>query len=101
MVRANSVCVRIVGELLAKNEDAVQRRAQLVRHVGQEFRLIFRGERELRCFLLECATRLLDFLVLSFDFDVTLGELLGFLLQLLIGLLQFALLRLQFAGELL
>src|SRR5580698_8525409 len=27
-------------ELLAKNEDAVQRRAQLMRHVGKEFRFV-------------------------------------------------------------
>ena len=47
------------------------------------------------------AARLLDFLVLALDLDVALGELLGLLLELLVGLLQFALLGLQFAGELL
>ena len=107
MVRANSVCfageiaVRVVGELLAEDQDAVQRRAQLVRHVGEEFGLVFRGQRELGRLFFERAARLFDFLVLSFDFDVSLGELLRLLLELLVGLLQFALLRLQFAGELL
>ena len=38
---------------------------------------------------------------LRFDFDVTFGELLRLLLQLFVGLLQFALLCLQFASELL
>ena len=107
MVRANSTClarqvaVRIVGELLAEDQDAVERRAQLVRHVGQELRLVLRGQRQLGRLFLERAAGLLDFLVLAFDFDVALGELLRLLLELLVGLLQFALLRLQLAGELL
>src|SRR5262245_28234475 len=95
------VAVRIVAELLAQNEDAVERGTQLVRHVGEEFRLVFRGQRELGGLLLERAARLLDFLVLALHLDVALGQLLGLLLELLIGLLQLALLRLQFAGELL
>ena len=45
--------------------------------------------------------RLLDFLVLAFHFHVLFGELLGFLRQLLVGLLQFGLLRLQLGGQLL
>ncbi len=107
MVRANSTClalqvaVRVVGELLAEDQDAVQRRAQLVRHVGQELRLVLRGQRQLAGLLLQRAAGLLDFLVLALDFDVALGELLGLLLELLVGLLQLALLRLQLAGELL
>ena len=35
------------------------------------------------------AASLLDFLVLAFDFDVAFRELLRFLLQLIVGLLQF------------
>ena len=107
MVRANSTCfgrqiaVRVVGELLAEDQDAVERRAQLVRHVGEEFRLVLRGQRELGRLLLQRAARLLDFLVLALDLDVALGELLRLLLELLVGLLQLALLRLQLAGELL
>ena len=38
---------------------------------------------------------------LRFHFDVSFGKLLRFLLQLLVGLLQLALLRLQFGGQLL
>ena len=72
-----------------------------MRHVGEEFRLVLRRERELGGLFLERAAGLLDFLVLALHFDVSFGELLRLLLELLVGLLQFALLRLQFAGELL
>src|ERR1700733_2494369 len=34
------VAVRVVGELLAEHQNAVQRRSQLVRHVGQELGLV-------------------------------------------------------------
>ena len=95
------VAVGVVGELLAQDQDAVERRAQLVRHVGEEFRLVLRGQRELGRLLLQRAARLLDFLVLALHLDVALGELLRLLLELLVGLLQLALLRLQLAGELL
>ena len=95
------VAVRVVGELLAEDQDAVERRAQLVRHVGQEFGLVLRGQRQLGRLFLQRAARLFDFLVLALHFDVLFGELLRLLLQLLVGLLQFLLLRLQFAGELL
>ena len=79
----------------------VERRAQLVRHVGQELGLVLRGERQLGGLFLERAAGLLDFLVLALHFDVAFGELLRLLLELLVGLLQLALLGLQFAGELL
>ena len=98
---AGEIALRIVGELLAENEDRIERRAQLVRHVGKEFRLVLRGERKLGRLFFQSAARLLDFLVLALDFDIALGELLRLLLELFVGLLQFALLRLQFAGELL
>ena len=107
MVRANSTClsVRLRSglslELLAQDQDAVQRRAQLVRHVGEEFGLVLGGERQLGRLLLERAAGLLDLLVLALHLDVPLGQLLGLLLQLLVGLLQLLLLRLQLAGQLL
>jgi hypothetical protein len=41
------VALGIVAELLAEDQDAVQRRAQLVRHVGEELGLVLRREREL------------------------------------------------------
>ena len=45
--------------------------------------------------------RLLDLLVLAFDLDVALGQLLRLLLELFVRLLQLLLLGLQFGGELL
>ena len=95
------IAVRVLGELLAEDEDAVERRAQLVRHVGEELGLVLRGERQLGRLFLDRAARLLDLLVLALDLDVALGELLGLLLELLVGLLQLALLGLQLGGELL
>ena len=93
--------IGVFGELLAEHENAVERRAQLVRHVGQELRLVLRSERQLAGLLFQCAARLLDLLVLAFDFVVLFGELLRLLRELLVGLLQLLLLRLQLGGELL
>ena len=95
------VAVGVVAELLAQHQNAVERRAQLVRHVGQEFRLVLRSERQLLGLFFQRAAGLFDFLVLAFHFDVLFGELLRFLRQLLVGLLQLFLLRLQFGGQLL
>jgi hypothetical protein len=95
------IAIRVVAELLAEDQDAVQRRPQLMRHVGEELGFVFRGQRQLGGLFFEGAARLLDFLVLGLDLDIAFRELLRLLLQLLVGLLQFALLALQFGGELL
>ena len=95
------VAAGVLGELLAEDQDRVERRAQLVRHVRQELGLVLRGERQLGGLLLERAARLLDLLVLALDLGVLLGELLGLRRQLLVGLLQLALARLQLDGQLL
>ena len=95
------VAFRIVGELLAQDQDRIERRAQLVRHVGEEFRLVLRCERKLGGLFFDRAAGKLDFLVLALHLDVALGQLLRLLLELLVGLLQLALLRLQLGGELL
>ena len=101
MLRANSVCLvvrfaaGVLGELLAENEDRVERRAQLMRHVGEELGLVLRGERELGGLFLEGAAGLLDLLVLALHLHVLFGKLAGLLGELLVGLLEFLLLRLQ------
>jgi hypothetical protein len=64
------VSVRIVAELLSQHQNAVERRTQLVRHIGQELGLVFGGERQFLGFLFECSTGLFDFLIFAFDFDV-------------------------------
>src|ERR1700759_1541167 len=40
---AAQVAFRILGQLLAQDQNAVERRTQLMRHVGEEFRLVFGG----------------------------------------------------------
>ena len=107
MVLANStwrslrLLVRVLGQLLAEDQDRVQRRAQLVRHVGEELGLVARGQRQLRGLFLQRAAGLLDLLVLAFHLGLLLGQQRGLERDFLVGLLQFVLLRLQFAGELL
>ena len=91
----------VFGELLAEDEDGVERRAQLVGHVRQELGLVLRGQRQLGGFFLERVAGLLDLGVLALDLGVLLGEQLRLGAQLLVGLLQFALARLQLDGELL
>jgi hypothetical protein len=49
------VALRVVREQPGQDEQAVERRAQLVRHVGQELGLVLRGQRELLRPLLELA----------------------------------------------
>ena len=97
----SQVAFRVVGQLLAQDQDRIERRAQLVRHVGKEFGLVLRRQRELGRLFLDRAAGELDFLVLALHLDVAFRELLRLLLELLVGLLQLALLRLQFGGELL
>ena len=71
IVLANSVClwrqvaVGVPGELVGEDQQAVQRRAQLVRHVGEELRLVLGRQRELPRLLLEREAGLLDLLVLA------------------------------------
>ena len=67
----------ILAELLAENQDGIERRAQLVGHVREELGLVLRGERELRGLLLERAAGLLDLLLLALHFGVLFRELPG------------------------
>ncbi len=72
-----------------------------MRHVGQELGLVARGQRQLRRLLLERLAGELDLGVLALDLDVLVGEQARLGGELLVGLLQLALLRLQLASELL
>ncbi len=72
--RADEVALRVLRELLAQDQDAVERRAQLVRHVREELGLVARSERELGGLFLERLAGLLDFLVLALHLGVLLGE---------------------------
>ena len=105
MLRENSTCfsVRVLGfcELLAKDENRIERRAQLVRHVGQKLGLVLRGERQLGGLFLQLGASLLDLGILALDLGILLREQPGLVTKLLVGLLEFALARLQLDGELL
>ena len=82
------VAVGVVGQQLGQDQQAVERRAQLVRHVGQELGLVARGQRELLGPLLQRPAGLLDLDVLDLDVAVLLGQQRGLLLQLGVGALQ-------------
>ena len=69
----------IVGQLLAENQNTVERRAQLVRHIGQKFGLVLGSQSQLGSLFFQRAPRLFDFLIFALDFDVLLGELLRLL----------------------
>ena len=100
------VAIRVAGELVREDEQAVEWRAQLVAHVGQELALVLGSECQLLGFLLQRAAGLfdlavlvLDLAVLAFDLGVLIDELPGFLFQLQIAGLQLLLAALQFVGE--
>ena len=89
------VAVRVVGQELGQDEQAVQRRAQLVAHVGQELGLVPGADRQLLGPLLQRPPGQLDLGVLDLDGPVLLGQLGRLLLQLGVGLLQLLLLDLE------
>ena len=105
IVLANSTCfggevaLGVLRELIREDEQAVERRAQLVRHVREELGLVLRGERELLGLLLERLAGLLDLAVLALDLDVLLGEQARLFAELLVRLLQLFLLALQLPRE--
>ena len=96
---ASEVAVRVLRQLIRQDQQAIERRAQLVRHVRQELRLVLRRERKLLGLFFERLPRLLHFAVLPFHFDVLMREQPGLFLELLIRLLQFLLAILQFHGQ--
>ena len=103
MVCANSTCrlLRLPSglsvEQLREDQQRVERRAQLVRHVREELRLVARRQRELLGAVLERAAGVLDLEVLDLDRAVLAGQQARLLLQLGVALLELALLGLQLA----
>src|SRR5215469_1325664 len=91
--------IEIIRQLLAENQNAIERRAELVRHVCQKLRFVFGGQRQFIRLFLKRQAGLLDFLILAFHFGVLFGELIGLLGELLVLFLEFLLLILQFARE--
>ncbi len=66
------VAVRVAGQLVGEDQEAVQGCAQLMRHVREELGFVLGGQGELARFLFEGETGLLDLLVLPLDFNVSL-----------------------------
>ena len=89
------VPLRVLAQQLREDQQRVERRPQLVRHVREELGLVARRQRELLRLLLERRAGELDLAVLDLDAPVLLLEQLRLLLQLLVRLLELLLLRLQ------
>ncbi len=97
-LRIGHVVLGIVGELFGEDQQAVERRAQFVRHVRDELRLVLRRDRELGRLLLHEQLRLLDLFVLLLRFDVAFGEQARLALEVFVRLAQLLLLRTQLLG---
>ena len=80
------VAVGVLRQLVGEDQEAVQRRAELVRHVGEELGFVLRGERELRRLFLEGLPGQLDLTVLPLDSPRSGGRGAGPFLELLVGL---------------
>ena len=96
---ARKIALLVLAELVGQDQEAVQRRPQLVRHVREELGLVAGRARKLLGLVLESLARLLDLAVLRFHLLVLLDEELRLLLQLLVGRLQLLLAALQLFGE--
>ncbi len=86
------VAVRIVGQQFRQDQRAVQRRAQLVGHVGEEFRFIATGALQFISALFEHQLHLMQAMVLQVHFVALLRQRLGLFGELLVGLFQLGLL---------
>ena len=93
------VALRVLRELIGQNEQRIERRAQLVRHVCEELGFVFGRERQLFGLLFQRLAGLFHFRIFAFHFRVLLGEQFRLFLQLAVGVLQFLLPALQFLGQ--
>ena len=89
----------VLGELLREDQQAVQRRPQLVRHVREELRLVLRGEGELFGLLFEGSARFFELARPLSTSSFCSRKQARFLLQFLVGLLQLVLLVCSSLGE--
>ncbi len=77
---------RVVLQLLREDQEAVQRGAQLVRHVGDELGLVLRRDGQLAGLLLDQELGLLDLSILCLRLDVLLGKEAGLSSKILVRL---------------
>ena len=96
---AGEVALGLRAQLVGEDQQRVERRAQLVRHVREELGLVLRGERQLVRLFLQVLAGLLHFRVLALHLLVLVGEQPRLLLQLLVGVLQLFLAALQLLRE--
>ena len=92
------VVFRVVGQLLGEDEQAVEWCAQLVRHVGDELRLVLRRDGELRRLFLDEALGLFDLFVLLFRLVVAVGEQTGLAFEVFVRFAELLLLRTELFG---
>jgi hypothetical protein len=81
------IFVGVLRQHARQDQKVVQRRAQLVAHVGQEFALVFRSERKLLRLFLQRFFGLLHLLILGLHFGLLFSQQLRFLLQFGVRLL--------------
>ena len=93
------VLVRVLRKHARQNQQVVERRAQLVTHVGQKFALVLGSERKLLGLLFQRLLGLFHFLILGFHFGLLLGQQLRLFLQFGVSGLQLQLLALQLLGQ--
>ncbi len=89
------VAVGVVRQQLGEDQRAVERRAQLVGHVRQEFRLVATGPLQILGMGFEQQLRFAQAIVLLIHFVALAGQLQRLLGQLFVGLLQLGLLLLH------
>ncbi len=85
---AREVSVAVLGERLRQDEQAVERRPELVGHVREELALVFRDELELLRLLFEASRRELHLLVLQLEQLRLVVQLGGLRLELRVRLLE-------------
>jgi hypothetical protein len=89
------IALRVLAEHLREDQQRVQRRAQLVAHIGQEFGLVLRGQGQLFGLFLQRRLGLFDLGVLGFHLLVLGRQQHGLVFQFGVGGLQFVLLGAQ------
>ncbi len=89
------IAALVAGQRPRQDEQAVERRAQLMRHVGEEFRFVFAGELDFLGFLLDQQLASRQLLGLLPDLRVLLFQLLIRGLDLFVRCLQLLLLHFQ------
>src|SRR5579863_8705272 len=90
----------VLRQHLSEDQQVIERSTQLMAHVREKLALVLRGQRQLLGFLFESGLGLLNLAVLGFDFVLLLGQQMRLFFQLGIGLLKLFSQRLALFEEL-